>query len=177
MIAGFTDRQNGSGLGSVPRASFHRTHPTFQVSDAPFHHIRGWVADARINVACLLQCKQTRCAVCALQIIGRGLIDRHCSAAGCGFGLIARVQLTGCKTKFAFCCEHRTLLEFDLPAQSEEVIGSTLKKIPLLKVQEEAHTIPSSHLPDQRILLSFCRSWHRVRSKLLAFSETLIADG
>jgi hypothetical protein len=35
------------------------------------------------------------------------------------------------------------------------------KKLPLLKVQEEASTkIPSSHLPVKRILLSFCRSWH-----------------
>jgi len=42
---------------------------------------------------------------------------------------------------------------------SEEIY---LKNLPLLKVQEEAHTIPSSHLPDMNsIAILICRIWHR----------------
>ncbi len=138
MVARLTDGKDRRGLRCVTRADLQGGNAALQGGDPLFQHIGGRVADARIDIARLLQREQARGAFGALQIVRRGLVERHGAAARCGLRVVACVQLAGAEAKLSFSCEHRTLLEFDLPALRRAVSPSP--PAPLSK--GEGHPLP-----------------------------------
>src|SRR5687768_179404 len=100
MIARFTDREDGRHLRGVTGTGFQRANSTFEIRDPVFKNIRGWVGDARVDVAGFLQGEQARGAVRALQVVCGGLVDGYGAAPGAFLGCVSRVKLAGIETKF-----------------------------------------------------------------------------
>ena len=67
------------------RASLERRNP-------PLEDTRRRIHDPRVDVAKLLQREQARGMGRILELIRRGLVDRHRDRAGGGIGAIARVE-------------------------------------------------------------------------------------
>ena len=101
MIARFTNGQDGGRLRGVTRADFQCTDAAFEARDSFFKNIAGWVGDAGVDVATFLQCKETRGAVCALQVVRGGLIDGNSATARRWVRSVAFVQLTCIETELA----------------------------------------------------------------------------
>jgi hypothetical protein len=77
---------------SAPVAPFERGHPLLE-------HGGGRVADARVDVAVLLQLEKLRGLIGAVEDVGGRLVNRHGARAGLGVGHVAGMDHAGLETE------------------------------------------------------------------------------
>ncbi len=103
VVAGLGDVHDGDGLGRLARRHHERTghagcgrrQAAFERRDPGLEHTLRGVHDAGVDVARLGQGEQVRRVLGVLELVGRGLIDRHGACAGCRVGLVPGVNLLG----------------------------------------------------------------------------------
>ncbi len=103
VIAGLGDVHDGERLRRLTRrhdqctrhAGGGRRQAAFEGRHPSLEHTLGRVHDAGVDVARLGQREQVRSVLRALELIRRGLIDRHGASAGCRVGLVPGVNLLG----------------------------------------------------------------------------------
>ncbi len=86
------DRLLPAGEGQGPDAAFQRGHPLLEDVGRGVHQ-------PRVDPAHLLQGKQVRRMLRALEHVARGLMDRHRAGTGRGVRLLSGVQCQRAKAK------------------------------------------------------------------------------
>ncbi len=92
MVAGIEQGGDRQMHGRLAAGGRDRADAVFQRRQPLLEHGRRGVGDAGVDVAGALQIEQRRRVVRILEDIGRRLVDRHRTGAGCGIRMLAGMK-------------------------------------------------------------------------------------
>ncbi len=122
LVSRRRQRDDDEGFGGLPRGQRQPRNAAFERGDALLEHVGGRVHDPGVDVAELLQGKQSRGVVGIVEHVGRGLVNRHGARLGCGVHVLAAVDGEGVEIEGWLsvagthcCCSPRFLMFLGTP--------------------------------------------------------------